>query len=186
MALTHVSIKGQNLNFYLETHAAITHNIYFIRLRILPRNLVHYTHCRVNRWPWPKGAFLKCCLKTSTIAMSWTTLKFYNNLSMYGIWAILTVMSTKINGRLWKSFGWHNCILLLVVSIIFFFLEFQTCWYTCFHIDFVLSNYKEKTIKYKCVNDQNVVYFLQYNERLRIVRVVGNVVFLLFLTFSFL
>ena len=42
MASTHVSIKGQNLNFYLETHAT-THNIYFIRLRILPRNLVHYT-----------------------------------------------------------------------------------------------------------------------------------------------
>ena len=42
MALTHVSIKGQNLNFYLETHAT-THNIYFIRLRVLPRNLVHYT-----------------------------------------------------------------------------------------------------------------------------------------------
>ena len=39
---THVLIKGQNLNFYLETHAT-PHNIYFIRLRILPRILVHYT-----------------------------------------------------------------------------------------------------------------------------------------------
>ena len=39
---THVRIKGQNLNFYLETHAT-PHNIYFIRLRILPRILVHYT-----------------------------------------------------------------------------------------------------------------------------------------------
>ena len=39
---THVRIKGQNLNFYLDTHAT-THNIYFIRLRILPRFLVHYT-----------------------------------------------------------------------------------------------------------------------------------------------
>ena len=42
---THVRIKGQNLNFYLETHAtphnihATPHNIYFIRLRILPRIL---------------------------------------------------------------------------------------------------------------------------------------------------
>ena len=46
---THIRIKGQNLNFYLETHAtphnihATPHNIYFIRLRILPRILVHYT-----------------------------------------------------------------------------------------------------------------------------------------------
>ena len=39
---THIRIKGQNLNFYLESHAA-TDNIYFIRLRSLPRNLVHYT-----------------------------------------------------------------------------------------------------------------------------------------------
>ena len=31
--LTHVRIKGQNLNFYLETHVS-THNIYIIRLRI--------------------------------------------------------------------------------------------------------------------------------------------------------
>ena len=42
---THVRMKGQNLNFYLETHAtphnihATPHNIYFIRLRILPRIL---------------------------------------------------------------------------------------------------------------------------------------------------
>ena len=42
---TNVCIKGQNLNFYLETHAtphnihATPHNIYFIRLRILPRIL---------------------------------------------------------------------------------------------------------------------------------------------------
>ena len=42
---THVRIKGQNLNFYLETHATphnihtTPHNIYFIRLRILPRIL---------------------------------------------------------------------------------------------------------------------------------------------------
>ena len=42
---THVRIKGQNLNFYLETHATshnihtIPHNIYFMRLRILPRIL---------------------------------------------------------------------------------------------------------------------------------------------------
>ena len=42
---THVRIKGQNLNFYLENHAtphnihATPHNIYFIRLRILPRIL---------------------------------------------------------------------------------------------------------------------------------------------------
>ena len=42
---THVHIKGQNLNFYLETHAtpqsihATPQNIYFIRLRILPRIL---------------------------------------------------------------------------------------------------------------------------------------------------
>ena len=35
-------IKVQILAFYLETHAT-THNIYFIRLKILPRNLVHYT-----------------------------------------------------------------------------------------------------------------------------------------------
>ena len=42
MARTHVRIKGQNLNFYLETHAT-TYNIYFIRLRIQPRFLVHYT-----------------------------------------------------------------------------------------------------------------------------------------------
>ena len=40
MGRTHVSTKGQNLNFYSET-LATTHNIYFIRLRILPRNLVH-------------------------------------------------------------------------------------------------------------------------------------------------
>ena len=40
---TQVRIKGQNLNFYLETHAATTHDIYFIRLRILPRDLAHYT-----------------------------------------------------------------------------------------------------------------------------------------------
>ena len=45
MGLTHVRIKGQNLNFYLETHTtphnihATPHNIYFIRLRILPRIL---------------------------------------------------------------------------------------------------------------------------------------------------
>ena len=39
---THVSIKGQNLNFYLETPHnidATPHNFYFIRLRILPRIL---------------------------------------------------------------------------------------------------------------------------------------------------
>ena len=42
---THVRIKGQNLNFYLETHAtphnihATPHNIYLIWLRILPRIL---------------------------------------------------------------------------------------------------------------------------------------------------
>ena len=42
MAHTHVRIEGQNLNFYLKTHAT-PQNIYFIRLRILPRNLVHYT-----------------------------------------------------------------------------------------------------------------------------------------------
>ena len=42
MARTHVPQKGQNLNFYLETHAATTHNTCFIRLRILPRNSVHY------------------------------------------------------------------------------------------------------------------------------------------------
>ena len=42
MGRKRVRIKGQNLNFYLETHATM-HNIYFIRLRILPRNLVHYT-----------------------------------------------------------------------------------------------------------------------------------------------
>ena len=42
---THVRIKGQNLNFYLETHAtphnigATPHDIYFIQLRILPRIL---------------------------------------------------------------------------------------------------------------------------------------------------
>ena len=40
---THVCIKGQYLNFYLETPAtphnihATPHNIYFIRLRIFPR-----------------------------------------------------------------------------------------------------------------------------------------------------
>ena len=40
---THIRIKGQNLNFYLENHAtphnihATCHNIYFIRLRILHR-----------------------------------------------------------------------------------------------------------------------------------------------------
>ena len=37
MCRTRVSIKDQNLNFYLETHTT-THQIYFIRLRILPRN----------------------------------------------------------------------------------------------------------------------------------------------------
>ena len=47
MGRTHVSIKGQYLNVYLETHATTNH-IYFIRLRILPRNLVHYTYWRVN------------------------------------------------------------------------------------------------------------------------------------------
>ena len=42
---THVRIKGHNLNFYLETHTTPhnihekPHNIYFIRLRILPRIL---------------------------------------------------------------------------------------------------------------------------------------------------
>ena len=47
-ACTHVRIKGQNFNFYLETHAtshkihAIPQNIYVIRLRILRRILVHY------------------------------------------------------------------------------------------------------------------------------------------------
>ena len=41
LARTHVRIKSQNLNFYLKTHAT-THNIYFIRLRVLSRNLVHY------------------------------------------------------------------------------------------------------------------------------------------------
>ena len=30
MARTHVRIKGQNLNFYLETHTTTTHHIYFI------------------------------------------------------------------------------------------------------------------------------------------------------------
>ena len=45
MALTHVRIKGQTLNFYFESHATphnvhtTPHNIYFIRLRILPRIL---------------------------------------------------------------------------------------------------------------------------------------------------
>ena len=35
--------KGQSLNFFLETHAT-PHSIQFIRLRILPRNLVvNYT-----------------------------------------------------------------------------------------------------------------------------------------------
>ena len=42
MGRTHVRIKGENLNFYLETQST-THNIYFKRLRILSRNLVHYT-----------------------------------------------------------------------------------------------------------------------------------------------
>ena len=42
IARTHFGIKGQNLNFYLETHAT-TQNIYFRWLRILPRNLVNYT-----------------------------------------------------------------------------------------------------------------------------------------------
>ena len=42
MGRTHVRIKGQNLNFYLEIHAT-THHFYFTRLRILPRNLVHNT-----------------------------------------------------------------------------------------------------------------------------------------------
>ena len=37
--ITHVRIKGQNLNFYLETHAT-THNFCLIRLRILPRNII--------------------------------------------------------------------------------------------------------------------------------------------------
>ena len=41
MSRKHDRMKGQNLNFYLETHAT-THNIYFIGLRILPRFLVHY------------------------------------------------------------------------------------------------------------------------------------------------
>ena len=42
---THVRFKGQNLNFFLETHATphnihvTPHNIYFIRLRFLPRIL---------------------------------------------------------------------------------------------------------------------------------------------------
>ena len=46
---TYVRIKGQYLNFYLETHAtpynihATTHIFYFIRLRILPIILVHST-----------------------------------------------------------------------------------------------------------------------------------------------
>ena len=42
MGRTHVRIKGQNLNFYQETHATM-YNIYFIRLRILPGNVAHYT-----------------------------------------------------------------------------------------------------------------------------------------------
>ena len=42
MGRTHVRIKGQKLNFYLETHAT-TQNIYFRRLRNLARNSVHYT-----------------------------------------------------------------------------------------------------------------------------------------------
>ena len=52
---THVRIKGQNLNLYLDTHAtphnihATPNNIYFIRPKILPRILVHYTG--VCDWP---------------------------------------------------------------------------------------------------------------------------------------
>ena len=42
MARTHVRIKGLNYKLYLETHATMC-KIYLIRLRILPRNLVHYT-----------------------------------------------------------------------------------------------------------------------------------------------
>ena len=43
MGRTHVRIKGENLNFYLETQST-THNIYYFkRIRILSRNLVHYT-----------------------------------------------------------------------------------------------------------------------------------------------
>ena len=50
MGRTHVRMKGQNLNFYLETHTT-PHNIhttpiiftYFIWPKILPRILVHYT-----------------------------------------------------------------------------------------------------------------------------------------------
>ena len=38
----HVCINGPNSNFYLETHST-SNNIYFIRLRNLPRNSVHYT-----------------------------------------------------------------------------------------------------------------------------------------------
>ena len=54
MGRIHVRIKGKNLNFYLETHAT-THNIYFIWLWILPRNLVHYTGVwmtlkEISRW----------------------------------------------------------------------------------------------------------------------------------------
>ena len=39
MARTHVRIKGKKIKFYLF-FAATTPNIYFIRLRILLRNLV--------------------------------------------------------------------------------------------------------------------------------------------------
>ena len=42
MARTPIRIKHQNLNLYLEIQSTM-HNIYFIGLKILPRNLVHYT-----------------------------------------------------------------------------------------------------------------------------------------------
>ena len=55
MGRTHICIKGQNLNFFLETHATM-HNIYFIPLRILPRILVHYT----SVWMTLKHAYTDC------------------------------------------------------------------------------------------------------------------------------
>ena len=42
--------KGQNLNFYLETDAT-PHNIYFIRLRIMPKFLVHHTGVWMTLYP---------------------------------------------------------------------------------------------------------------------------------------
>ena len=57
---THIRIKGQNLNFYLETHATpqnihtTPHIIYFIRLRILPKILGTLLACG---WPLKEGPF---------------------------------------------------------------------------------------------------------------------------------